>query len=1264
MPSERLVRSSPGDAKAMARLQATDARWRGMFDTVTGIPSQLWGGSLPAAGANKSPAIAESSARAFIADHLALLAPGADIKDFILVTNVEEQHIRSVAFEQRAHGLRVLGGQLSVSFKHDRLFLVRSQALPYAKRDVGTVPTQPTSPTSVAIAKAQAAAWIDNAFGGRSAAAEPGEKLILPIIRAGRAIDYHVVIPVVVDSYGPRGQWDVFVDAERHRPIARRQRLHFGSGLIHYEVPSRYPGRGTAPYPVPFANHTVNGSVIEADAEGQVGWDGEGAAEIQPGLTSRYAVIIDEQGALASTTATMTSGGVLSWAYAMVAALDAQLSAFVHVNIAKRHALGLDPILPWLHRQIEVYVNEEGSCNAYSVGDDIHFFRSDERCENIARIADVVYHEFSHSFHHQSQLAGVGGDDSSLSEGVSDYFAATITGDPGTARGFYLDDDPVRHIDPPEGEKRWPDDMKIGRPHSTGLIISGALWDLRKSAIARMGQAAGIRFTDEIYLGIIRRAPNIPSTPIEALAYDDDDGDLGNGTPNECLLLSVFAAHGLGTDVLLRVSQPAFDGRQLRVDVHPAASERCPAPTFVRGKLEWKLREGTGGGLVDIELNATTGRLEATIPKLDNGAVIRYRVVLWLSNDTSIVLPRNEIAPYYEHYVGPREEIYCTDFETDPNWESSAAGGDNIWAVGAPVPYVPGEPASAVSGDNIYALGLGEPYETKTSYVARLPTLTIDTTRYKEIRLQYQRWLAVDDQRFDTASIAVGDTTVWQNKRGLGDEIHSDQEWRFHDLNLTDIVHAQAEAMESTQALLQVSYRLDANATTEYAGWALDDVCIVGIMPDRHSGSGLTGCSAAPPNAGALLVALGVLCLLIIKRRTSMLRLAVACAILPGCGLLASDDQPRHEVRVTIEHRDAAGGEVLLLADAAGDWRQVAFDGDEYTFDVAGPYGIAYACNGFYQQTSSAFQTPADVVDVRLEGCGLRSRGLPDDLYVYVQGLSGQQEFVVEPGGTTWSVKQDDQFYALQLPDEILGVVWETQARDVVLGFVRHAVEPDSFHISVDASTPVPPARVAVALGPNTEQLDTIGLSAVGANDRWHGLRTPISYTNAPGRDLAISVPPTSFLRPGELLEISATSSEAVAWGEPYFGSTQLVAPSDTGASIDVSMPMPWRPQSPQWVAGELQFALSAPDGRYELSILDTDTYATSVMTVSPSWLEHMQMTTTPSLPDFASYALWFQPTAANSALRWDAKVIWSGQGLPGEPGWRQTWSVTSGLIE
>src|ERR1700733_10161905 len=83
-------------------VQRAGGSWNAAWDAATGVPQQIWGSGILAPGAIASPAIAARIARQVLADHIALLAPGAQVSDFDLVSNSYDGDIRSVGFFQRS----------------------------------------------------------------------------------------------------------------------------------------------------------------------------------------------------------------------------------------------------------------------------------------------------------------------------------------------------------------------------------------------------------------------------------------------------------------------------------------------------------------------------------------------------------------------------------------------------------------------------------------------------------------------------------------------------------------------------------------------------------------------------------------------------------------------------------------------------------------------------------------------------------------------------------------------------------------------------------------------------------------------------------------------------------------------------------------------------------------------------------------------------------------------------------------------------------
>ena len=86
------------------------------WDAATAVPSRIWGRGIDVPGSVADGAIALTAARAFLAAHLDLLAPGATADDFELAANDLDGDLRTIGFFQHHAGLAVVGGQVSFRF--------------------------------------------------------------------------------------------------------------------------------------------------------------------------------------------------------------------------------------------------------------------------------------------------------------------------------------------------------------------------------------------------------------------------------------------------------------------------------------------------------------------------------------------------------------------------------------------------------------------------------------------------------------------------------------------------------------------------------------------------------------------------------------------------------------------------------------------------------------------------------------------------------------------------------------------------------------------------------------------------------------------------------------------------------------------------------------------------------------------------------------------------------------------------------------------
>ena len=169
---------------------------------------------------------------------------------------------------------------------------------------------------------------------------------------------------------------------------------------------------------------------------------------------------------------------------------------------------------------------------------------------------------------------------------------------------------------------------------------------------------------------------------------------------------------------------------------------------------------------------------------LAEGAVLQYQVHANYTNGALGSLPDNSVDPWYELYIGEVVPIYCTGFEDlAAGWALSGDFGAGVPGGGSP------DPGSGVTTPEVLADALGGTYAPFTAAFAKSPPVA--TAGFLGVRLQYRRWLTVEDGFFDQAGITVDDSPVWNNftsqDMDLATMHHIDREWRFHDVDITQL---------------------------------------------------------------------------------------------------------------------------------------------------------------------------------------------------------------------------------------------------------------------------------------------------------------------------------------------------------------------------------------------------------------------------------------------------------------------------------------------
>jgi len=180
-----------------------------------------------------------------------------------------------------------------------------------------------------------------------------------------------------------------------------------------------------------------------------------------------------------------------------------------------------------------------------------------------------------------------------------------------------------------------------------------------------------------------------------------------------------------------------------------------------------------------------------------------------------------------------KQILLSANMDTDPGW---TAEGDWEWGVPTGGGSGNGDPTSGYTGTNVYGYNLSGDYANSLS-ATYLTTSAIDCSGVAGVRLEFYRWLAVEEAMWDHAAIEVSNdgatwTTVWEH---TGDTI-SEWSWSYQTYDIS--------AVADDQSTVYVRWSMGpTDSSVTYPGWNIDDVvvCAVGAGPSvsTHSPSGV-----------------------------------------------------------------------------------------------------------------------------------------------------------------------------------------------------------------------------------------------------------------------------------------------------------------------------------------------------------------------------------------------------------------------------------------
>lgn len=446
--------------------------------------------------------------------------------ELVVDGTVGDRALTSIALVQEHHGLPVIGGHLGLTVAHDRLVLVQGEVFP-----VGELAITPAISDADAIVRARAVLAAP-ARGDHDLA-----RLVVLPVRSLGAVAYHLVWEVTAW----RGDQVAVVNVDAGS----------GSVLGGYDA-NRYDYAGTATSLVD--QRTVGDEVVEMPAaylrlsanRGAVTTDGAGAFAIRgeagplivtANLQGAYIRVHNAGGPEAHFVGMIRPESPYTLAWTEARSTPEERDVFRAANTTNRFVAAVFPDLPWIAQPLPANVNLPRTCNAFWNGTSINFFVEGNGCNNSGRIFDVVAHEWGHGL---DQNAPGGAVDGALGEFIGDLISFAQTDSPLIGPNFLTDGRAVRDLEDPAFACYDPNKRGV---HAKGQLLGAVIWDVRADLL-RLG------FSGEPLKRLLLRPIAIAQTRTEwyraMLAVDDDDGNLANGTPHECLIYAQYEAHSCG----------------------------------------------------------------------------------------------------------------------------------------------------------------------------------------------------------------------------------------------------------------------------------------------------------------------------------------------------------------------------------------------------------------------------------------------------------------------------------------------------------------------------------------------------------------------------------------------------------------------------------------------------------------------------------------------------------------------------------------------
>lgn len=382
----------------------------------------------------------------------------------------------------------------------------------------------------------------------------------------------------------------------------------------------------------------VGGATAYADANGNftIPHSGEFDVSVISAPEGLYFTVRDLSGPLDTLTTTVTPPGPVQFTHNEFNNSDfvlAQANAYMAANACREWVLNYNPVFPGASTQLGVRINVNRNdvacpCNAWANlnADSINFCRAGGGCYNSA-FQSIVYHEYAHLC-----INWAGSGQGAYGEGMADCFALLPFDIPDLGLGLNGNCNVAMRSADNNCQYQATGCSSCGNAiHDCGKLLSGIVWSIRNELQATHPAQYLDLISNLVVNSVLLHTGTAINQQIviDLLTLDDDDAQIGNGTPHRAQICAGAAAHGIACPVLdteMSVS-PSTNGTAFASPGGPATPASfnftlhnlsgTPLDYAVTNNAPWlTLTNDTGnlGGGATATVTATINATAATLP--------------------------------------------------------------------------------------------------------------------------------------------------------------------------------------------------------------------------------------------------------------------------------------------------------------------------------------------------------------------------------------------------------------------------------------------------------------------------------------------------------------------------------------------------------------------------------------------------------------------------------------------------------------------------